>query len=98
MYRLTGAGLLAVGIVAACALSGATTAEAKSNPYANCTALNKVYKHGVGKKGAHDLIKGKFVKGRSVTTFKISTKIYDAAIRKNGRLDADHDGVACEKK
>jgi hypothetical protein len=76
----------------------ATGAEAATGTYANCTALNKKYKHGVGKKGARDLIKGKYVKGRSVTTFKVSTKIYNEAMKANKRLDGDKDGVACEKK
>ena len=73
-------------------------AEAKTRLYANCTALHKVYPHGVGKKGAHDLIKGKVVRGKSVTTFKVSTMTYNAAIKANSRLDADHDVVACERK
>jgi hypothetical protein len=35
---------------------------------------------------------------KSVMTFKVSAKIYEAAINPNMRLDADSDGVACEKK
>lgn len=33
-----------------------------------------------------------------VTNFKVFTKIYKAAIKANSRLDADRDGVACEKR
>jgi hypothetical protein len=98
MYRTMSIGLLAAVATGCLVIAGPITAQAKTNPYANCTALHKVYKHGVGKKGAHDLIKGKVVKGKSVTTFKVSTKTYNAAIKANKRLDADHDGVACEQK
>ena len=58
--------------------------------YKNCTALHKKYKHGVGRKGAHD----KVTSGKPVTTFYVSTTIYNA----NKKLDRDHDGVACEKR
>ncbi|MGQ0842779.1 MAG: excalibur calcium-binding domain-containing protein [Sporichthyaceae bacterium] len=74
------------------------SAQAATGTYANCTALNKKYKHGVAKKGARDLIGGKYVKGKSVTTFKVSSTIYAAAIKANKRLDGDKDGVACEKR
>ena len=97
MYRPMGVGLLTAAMAAGCVAMGAPAADAQSK-YANCTALHKVYKHGVGKKGAHDMIKGKYVPGKSVTTFKVSTKTYKAAIKANKRLDADHDGVACEQK
>jgi len=33
-----------------------------------------------------------------VTTFKRSTRLYNIAIEWNKRLDADKDGVACEKR
>jgi hypothetical protein len=98
MYRPTSVGLLATVVAAGCLVVGAGASAEASSTYAHCTALHKVYPHGVGKKGAHDLIKGKVVRGKSVTTFKVSTKIYNAAIRANSRLDADHDGIACEQK
>ncbi len=59
----------------------------KPKVYANCTALNKVYAHGVGKPGAAD-------KGGSVTTFTRDTKTYGL----NKKSDRDKDGIACEKK
>jgi hypothetical protein len=77
-------------IVAAPAAEAAVPAK-----YKNCTALHKHYKHGVGRKGAQDKVKGN---SRPVTTFKRSTKIYKAAIRANKRLDRDKDGIACEKR
>jgi Excalibur calcium-binding domain len=57
----------------------------------NCTSLNKKWHHGVGRKGAHD-------KGGTVTNFYRNTKQYNLAVRHNGTLDRDHDGIACEKK
>ncbi|QDP95817.1 excalibur calcium-binding domain-containing protein [Microlunatus elymi] len=59
--------------------------------YKNCTALNKVYKHGVGKPGAHDKVRGHTKK---VTNFKRSAGLYNA----NKKSDRDKDGIACEKR
>jgi Excalibur calcium-binding domain len=53
--------------------------------YANCTALNKVYPYGVGKKGAHD-------KGGDVVDFTVDNDTYN----KNKKSDRDKDGIACE--
>jgi len=61
--------------------------------FANCTALNKVYAHGVGKSGAHDK-----TSGTPVTNFKRSTSLYKKVIRHNSGLDRDRDGIACEKR
>ena len=54
--------------------------------YKNCTALNKVYPNGVGKKGAVD-------HGGSVTSFLVDNDTY----KKNHKSDRDKDGIACEK-
>ncbi|MBO1767927.1 excalibur calcium-binding domain-containing protein [Allobranchiibius sp. GilTou38] len=82
-------------LTAATLLSGAgfavvSPAHAAAAPktYANCTALNKVYKHGVGRKGAVDKTAGK-----RVTNFTVNTAVYN----KNTKSDRDHDGIACEK-
>jgi Excalibur calcium-binding domain len=56
--------------------------------YANCTAMHTTYKHGVGRTGARDHV----TSGTPVTTFFVSTALYDA----NTKLDRDKDGVACE--
>lgn len=58
--------------------------------YKNCTALNKVYRHGVGRPHAHDKVSGHTKK---VTNFKHSTGLYLA----NKKSDRDKDGIACEK-
>lgn len=59
--------------------------------FANCTALNKVYRHGVGRKGARDHVSGTT---RPVTNFTVNTAVYNA----NKSRDRDKDGIACEKR
>jgi hypothetical protein len=62
--------------------------------FKNCTAFNKKYRHGVGRAGARDRVRGET---EPVTTFVRSTRIYRIAMRYNDDLDRDKDGVACEK-
>ena len=92
------------GIAAAMALSvtaiaGPADAAAKPRSFTNCTALNKVYPHGVGRKGAHDHTSGKPVKN-----FTVNSTLYSyndgGKSRHAGEhdLDRDNDGVACEKR
>jgi hypothetical protein len=83
-------------LVGALAFTGATAvavgpAQAAAKTYQNCTALNRVYKHGVGRKGAKDKVRGTTKK---VTNFKVSNALYQA----NKRSDRDKDGIACEKR
>jgi hypothetical protein len=59
--------------------------------YKNCDALNRVYPHGVGRKGARDIVRGKT---RPVTNFTVNTAVYNA----NKARDRDKDGIACEKR
>ena len=68
-------------------------AKAPKYKFKNCTALNKVYKLGVGKNNAKDKTSGK-----RVTNFKHSTALYKKVIGYNKRLDRDKDGIACEKR
>jgi hypothetical protein len=53
----------------------AVSAEAAVKPvrYKNCAALNKVYKHGVGRLKAKDRVRGK---SRPVTNFTVDLKTY----------------------
>ena len=78
---------LALTGVAVAATTG--SAEAADKQYKNCTALNKDYKHGVGKPGARDK-----TSSTPVTNFTRNAKIY----KKNTKSDRDKDGIACEKK
>ncbi|MFN8076044.1 MAG: excalibur calcium-binding domain-containing protein [Kineosporiaceae bacterium] len=68
-----------------------TAAEAATPKFKNCTELTKRYPHGVGRKGAKDKVRGRT---KPVTTFTVSTTVYNA----NRGRDADHDGVACERR
>ena len=72
--------------------TSAGTAAAKGVAvFANCTALNRVYPHGVGKYGAVDRVAGN---GKGVTTFVRSNQLYAA----NTKSDRDKDGIACEQR
>lgn len=87
MISAAAAASLCVGV----SVLGAAPAEAANKTYKNCTALNKDFKHGVGKSGARDKVSGST---KPVTNFYVSTTIYN----KNKKSDRDKDGVACEKK
>jgi hypothetical protein len=84
---------LAVGalvVIGIAAPADAATAPKRIPAYKNCTQLTKVYKHGIGKKGARDKVaSGK----KPVTTFLVNDQGYTA----NKKLDRDKDGIACEK-
>ncbi|NYE71784.1 excalibur calcium-binding domain-containing protein [Microlunatus parietis] len=95
-----------IGLAAASALLAGTTvlpadAAPKPKSYKNCAALNKVYPHGVAKKGAKDKVKGK---SKPVKNFTVSSKVYSYNDGKPKKykgerdLDRDNDGVACEKR
>ena len=88
--------LIRAVVVLALAASGgavlATPAEAApAKTYKNCAELNQKYKHGVGKEGATDRVRGS---AKPVRNFSVDTKVYDA----NKSRDRDRDGVACEKR
>ena len=58
----------------------------KPKTYVDCTALRRVYPHGVGRSGAVDL-------GGGVTDFTRDTTTY----KRNLKSDLDRDGIACEQ-
>jgi len=76
---------LGLGVVAATSYP----AEAAVKSYSSCKKLNKDYKHGVGKPGAHD-----HTSGTPVTNFTRNKAVYN----KNTKRDRDKDGIACEKR
>lgn len=78
---------LALGAAGSLLIVGSADA-AGAREFANCTALNRVYPHGVGKPGARDQ-----TSGTPVTNFKRSLPLYNA----NKKSDRDKDGIACEK-
>ena len=63
--------------------------QAPMASFRNCTALNRVYRHGVGRYGARDHTRS----GDPVTNFRRSNRLY----LQNRGLDRDKDGIACEK-
>lgn len=95
-HRTAGAiAALALSVAALIGTAASADASSAAGKWKNCTAYNKVYKHGVGKTHAHDHVRGGT---RPVTNFKHSTKLYKTAMAHNKRLDRDKDGVACEKR
>ncbi|MEN9740651.1 MAG: hypothetical protein RLZ72_917 [Actinomycetota bacterium] len=82
-----------VGIAFALCISTSITVGTFATPafaatkYKNCTALNRVYPHGVAHTGYSE--RGGGLTGRP----KVSNAIYNA----NSSKDRDHDGVACER-
>lgn len=89
VVAVTAASLLSSGFVLVTSLSA--SAAPKPKAYKNCTELNKVYKHGVGKPGAKDRA-GR--RGKRVTNFTVSAATY----KLNTKSDRDKDGIACEKR
>lgn len=86
---------IATCLVAALSVAQASAAVAQqgklaAKQFANCTALNKVYRHGVGMVGAVDHVSGRT---RPVTNFYHNNALY----RANARSDRDGDKIACEK-
>ena len=80
----------ALAVLVAAALAAPADAATRYVRYRNCTALHKVYAHGVGLKKARDKVgRG----ARPVTNFYRNDRLY----KLNARLDRDHDGVACER-
>ncbi|MFI1987754.1 excalibur calcium-binding domain-containing protein [Actinoplanes sp. NPDC020271] len=84
-------GIVVLALVAGGGAVLATPAEAAAKTYKNCTELNKKYKHGVGRKGAKDKVRGSTKK---VTNFYVNNALYNA----NKKSDRDKDGIACEKR
>jgi hypothetical protein len=100
VLRRTAATIVSISLLALPMAATSSTADAVSaKHYKNCKALNKDYKHGVGKKGAKDKTSGTPVKN-----FKVSDKVYNMnnGPRNSGTgeydLDRDNDGIACEKR
>jgi hypothetical protein len=103
--RRLASSLLTAGLLASLGLASAAPADAtvRARSYANCKALNKVYPHGVGLRGARDHVRGRT---RPVTNFARDAAAYhlnDGTLdnkrsRGERNLDADRDGIACEKR
>lgn len=82
---------IVVSLASLASLSGGSVAAAdnRATAYRNCDALNRVYPHGVGRRGAVDR-----TSGRPVTNFTRNNAVYNA----NTGRDRDGDKIACEKR
>jgi hypothetical protein len=87
MPQRSALGALAAAAVTSLVIGTATPAHA-AKTYANCTAMHKVYKHGVAKSGtaANKQVRAGY--GRPA----VKPKVYAA----NTKSDRDKDGTACE--
>lgn len=98
--RALACSLAVISVVSLVGVTVPAGAAVKAESYTNCTALNKVYPHGVARKGAKDKTSSK--SSKPVTNFTVSSKVYsynDGQAKHKGEhdLDRDNDGVACEK-
>jgi ABC-type sugar transport system substrate-binding protein len=93
VFRKTVAALLAASALALAAAPALAAPRSASTWWTNCTQLHNRYKHGLGRANAHDHTKSGT---NPVTNFYRSTRLYNYSTSHNSRLDADHDGVACE--
>ena len=74
----------AAAVVAPLAVSDGAANAVTPKSYANCTAMHKVYKHGVAKSLAASRADGHGA--------LVAPRVYAL----NTKSDRDHDGVACE--
>lgn len=81
------AGLLATGMVTA----PAEAAGVHAAPFANCTALNKVYKHGISDQ--HH-VRSWWIRRGATAKGAFRPTIYRQVA---ASMDRDHDHIACEK-
>ena len=79
----------------ACSYISYPSFAAENVKYKNCSQLSKVYPGGVAKTGGSNMTKskGKLVPAKSKKTALVDDVLYNL----NKKLDADKDGVACEK-
>ena len=98
------AGVAATGVLLGSIAGAPSVADAAVKPkvYKNCTALNKVYPHGVAKNSkVKDKVRGKT---KPVTTFTVKASVYKRNDGKKKKykherdLDRDNDGIVCEKR
>jgi Excalibur calcium-binding domain len=94
VFKKTVAAILVASALTLAAAPALAAPRSGSAWWTNCTQVHKRYPHGVGKRRAHDHTRSGT---NPVTNFKRSTALYLYAVGHNSRLDADHDGVACEK-
>lgn len=96
LVRSLGIAAATTALAASVVVGGASTAQAAPTVYKNCTAVQKVYSGGIAKKS---VTKNK-VTSKGKTTYRAlkgTVKKDDALYNANKKMDADADGIACEK-
>ena len=97
IIRTLGVAAASTALAASVVLGGATSASAAPKVYANCTAVQKVWSGGIAKKSVTtNTVKTKSGKIEH-RALKGTVKKDDALYNANKKLDADKDGIACEK-
>jgi len=88
--------VVAAGAVALAAALVPAAPGSSATPWLwqRCSHVNTKYKHGLGKRYAHDRTRGTT---EPVTNFYRSTRLYNIAMGYNRGLDRDKDGIACEQ-
>ncbi len=96
LVRSFGIAAAATALAASVVVGGASTAQAAPTVYKNCTAVQKVYSGGIAKKS---VTQNKVTSGGKTTyrALKGTVKKDDALYNANKKMDADADGIACEK-
>jgi hypothetical protein len=87
--QVVGLALAAMMVLGLGGVGSSSSWSPSARSFRNCTALNRVYPHGVGTRHARD-----HTSGTPVTNFKRSNRLYWA----NDGLDRDKDRIACEKR
>jgi len=82
--------IIAIGCIGLFSVAGLSSpADAAVKTFANCTAMHKQFKGGVGKPGARD--------NRASGTAKFAPHRSLAWYNANSKMDRDKDGIACER-
>jgi len=97
LVRSVGIAAAATVLAASVVVGGASTAQAAPTVYKNCAAVQKVYSGGIAKKSVtKNTVKAKSGKVE-YRALKGTVKKDDALYNANKKMDADKDGIACEK-
>ncbi|WP_144714880.1 excalibur calcium-binding domain-containing protein [Curtobacterium pusillum] len=94
--RTLGIAAATIVLATSAVIGGASTAQAAPTVYKNCTAVQKVYSGGIAKKSVtrnRVTSHGKYTYRALKGTVKKDDALYNA----NKKMDADGDGIACEK-
>ena len=89
MTRTVARAIVTAGLAAGLLAGSVPGPAIAARSFSNCTAMHKVYPHGVGKRGAYDQ-----TSGTPVNQLLPQRALY----RANRNLDRDKDRIACEAR